>query len=151
MKINLTKEQYEQLLRVTYLGSWMATLPQEECDAGYEAMEQFILSLAKSFGYENYVGYDESTKEYFPTEEFEQKTDVIELIRDYNTYVIWQELMLTLARRDLINEYGEEAVAAMSEEEMVEKEYPILMKYQDEFHENGLAHLVIESKQVTGK
>lgn len=143
MKIDLTKEQYEQLLKVVYLGNWMATLPQEECDTGIEGIGQFIFSLSVDFGFQNYIGYDDDTKEYFPTEEFEQKTDVIDLIRDYNTYTIYQELVLTLARRDLINQYGEEAMEKMSESEMVEKEYPILMKYQDELQENGLANLVI--------
>lgn len=146
MKIEITKEQYEQMLKVVYLGSWVATLPHEEADSDLEAIEQYVLSLAKDFGFENFVGYDENSKEYFPTEEFEQKTDVIDLIRDYNTYVIFQELMLTLARRDLIREHGEEAVDAMAEDEMVEKEYPILMRYQEEFQENGLSNIIIAGK-----
>jgi hypothetical protein len=143
MKVDLTKEQYEQLLKVVYLGNWMATLPQEECDADIEGIGQFVFSLAADFGFQNYIGYDNDTKEHFPTEEFERKTNVIELIMDYNTYTVYQELVLTLARRDLVKQYGGEAVEAMSETEMVEKEYPILMKYQDEFQDNGLANLVI--------
>ena len=47
MKIELTQKQYEALLKIVYLGSWMASSTKDEPEMEYENIEQRILSFAK--------------------------------------------------------------------------------------------------------
>ena len=148
MKIDLTKSQYETLLKVVYLGNWVAASVTEEAAKEFEDFEQYVLSLARDFELQEYVGFDEEENAWYPTEEFEEKTGVVDTIGDYNMHTVWEEMVLSLARRDLVAEYGEEKVQAMSEEEMMEKEYPLVVKYEEEFRENGFENLTIPKKAL---
>jgi hypothetical protein len=147
MKIDLTQKQYEALLKVVYLGSWMANSTKDEPDEEYEGIEQFILSLAKDFGLEQYVAFDKKMKSYFPTEKFEEGTDVVELVDMYNEYTVWEALVLSLSRRDLIKKHGAKKIEEMSEEELLEKEYPLIQKYEEEFRDHGFENLYVKTKK----
>jgi len=147
MKIELTQEQYEALLKIVYLGSWMASSTKEEPEMEYENIEQYILSFAKDFKLEKFVGFDKKQKSYYPTEEFEDATDVIEQIEAYNEYTVWEALVLALSRRDLVKKYGAKKTEEMSDEELLEKEYPLIQKYEEEFREHGFDNLHVRQKK----
>jgi hypothetical protein len=147
MKIELTQEQYEALLKIVYLGSWMASSTKDEPEMEYENIEQYVLSLAKDFKMEKFVGFDKKMKSYYPTEEFENATDVVEQIDAYNEYTVWEALVLFLSRRDLVKKYGPEKVDKMADEEVLEKEYPFIQKYEDEFREYGFDNLYVKPKK----
>ena len=143
MKIDMTEGQFEVLLKMVYLGGWMAGLATDEPDKEFSNFEQYVLSLAKGFGFESYVGFDKDAHAYYPTEEFEEKTGVVDMIGDYNMHTVWEEVVLSLARRDLAAEYGDLAVSSMSEEESIEKEYPFILKYEEELRQNGFENFQI--------
>jgi hypothetical protein len=147
MKIEFTKKQYEALLKIVYLGSWMASSTKEEPAKEYEIIEQYILSFAKDFKMENFVGFDKKLKSYYPSEAFEDATDVIDQIDAYDEYKVWETLVLSLAHRDIVKKYGEKKVEQMSEEEVLEKEYPLIQKYEEEFREHGFDNLYVRSKK----
>jgi hypothetical protein len=147
MHIDLTKKQFENLLQLVYLGDWIAQAPREEPENGLAAMEQYLLSLAKEFGLKSYAGFDKEAGIYYPTEEFEKRTGVVQMLDQYNEYTVWETLMLGLARRDLVHELGEDKVEAMSEEELNEKEYPLIQKYEEEFSKHGLDNLMVKQKR----
>jgi len=147
MKIELTQKQYEALLKIVYLGSWMASSTKDEPEMEYEKIEQYVLSFAKDFKMENFVGFDKKMKSYFPTEEFENSTDVVEQIDAYNEYTVWEALVLSLSRRDIIKKYGAEKVDKISDEELLEKEYPFIQKYEEEFREHGFDNLYVKPKK----
>jgi hypothetical protein len=147
MKIEFTPKQYEALLKIVYLGSWMASSTKEEPEMEYENIEQYILSFAKDFSMDKFVGYDKKQKSYFPTEEFENTTDVVEQIDAYNEYTVWEALVLSLSRRDVVKKYGAKKAEQMSDEELLEKEYPLIEKYEEEFREHGFDNLYVRSKK----
>ncbi|OPX96351.1 MAG: hypothetical protein A4E62_01154 [Syntrophorhabdus sp. PtaU1.Bin002] len=147
MKIDLTQEQYEALLKMVYLGGWVASSPQEEPDEEYDAIEQHILSYAKDFGMDKYVTFDAKMKTYIPTEEFEKRTDIVDVLDAYNEYTVWEALILSLARRDLIKKHGPGIVEKMSDEELLEKEYPFIQKYEEEFSEHGFDNLYVKTRK----
>jgi len=147
MKIEFTQKQYEALLKIVYLGSWMASSTKEEPAKEYENIEQYILSFAKDFKVDKFVGFDKKLKSYYPSEEFEDATDVIEQIDAYDEYKVWETLVLSLAHRDIVKKYGEKKVEQMSEEEVLEKEYPLIQKYEEEFREHGFDNLFVRSKK----
>jgi hypothetical protein len=147
MKIEFTQKQYEALLKIVYLGSWMASSTKEEPAKEYENIEQYILSFAKDFKMDKFVGFDKKLKSYYPSEEFENATDVIEQIDDYDEYKVWETLVLSFSHRDIVKKYGEKKVEQMSEEELLEKEYPLIQKYEEEFREHGFDNLYVRSKK----
>lgn len=147
MKVELSQEQYMTLLKMVYLGSWMANSPKEEPDEEYDGIEQYIYSLAKDFGLEDHIAFDEKMKSYLPTEKFEKSSGVVELIDAYNEYTVWEALVLFLSRRDLIKEYGPEKVEAMTDEELLEKQYPLIQKYEEEFRDRGFEGLFVEPRK----
>ena len=150
MKIEFTQEQYEALLKIVYLGNWMASSTKETPEREYENIEQYILSFAKDFNLEKFVGFDQKQKSYYPSEEFENSTDVVQLIDAYDEYQVWEDLVLSLSHRDIVKKYGEKKVEEMSDEELLEKEYPLIQKYEDEFREHGFDNLYVRSKKSSG-
>src|SRR4030067_758701 len=141
MEIKFTKEQYETLIKLVYLGYWMikSTHGDEEAEK-FEEIEQYIFSLAKDFKLENYIRHNKEFDKYFPTIEFEEESKVEKYISEYNDGILWDELINRLAMRDLIKKYGEDEV-----EERVEKQQPFIEKYENEFSKNGIENLVLKS------
>lgn len=146
----LTKEQYENLLKVVYLGNWMINAirsgaPGDEQIEKYNEIAQYIYSFAKDAQLEKYIEFDEKYGEFFPTEEFEMETDIEQYRQDYDEETFWEDLIDKLAWRDFENEYGLETVKQMTPEERIEKEYPFEEKYRTEFGEYGIDRLHIQS------
>jgi hypothetical protein len=144
MEINFTKEQYENLIKLVYLGNWMinAIRTDDRIEKFYD-LEQYIYSYFKDFGLHEYIEYDKELKKFFPTEELMEE-ELEEYIDDYNDYNFWDELTFRLARRDLLKKYGENEVEKMSLEERMKKEVPFLEKYGEEFEKYGVERLGIE-------
>ncbi len=59
------------------------------------------------------------------------------------TMIFWDELMHRLARRDLIEAYGEYSARNIPPEELLEKEHPFIDKYIDAFENHGIENLII--------
>src|SRR3990167_4344335 len=116
MKMNFTKKQYLSLMKLVYLGNWLANASrlQDEQIKEYEEIEDYIFSFAKEFGYDRYVEHEsEDGGRYFPTRYFEEETDVEILREDYDNETFWQEAADRFGDRDFIKKYGEEAIAKM--------------------------------------
>lgn len=149
MTLTLTPAQFKTLLKLVYLGNWMANAQRGEGGVEtipeYEDMEDFIFSHAKAFGLGAWV--DDELKDqdkYFPSREFEEDSGVHELIEEYDDYTFWDEFAEHLADRDLLREYGVEALKAMSRDERFGKYLELREKYDRELEEHGLERIVIE-------
>ena len=147
MKVELSQEQYMMLLKMVYLGSWMANSAKDEPEGEYDTIEQYIFSLAKDFGLDKHIAFDTKIKSYFPTEEFESSSGVVDVIDAYNEYTVWEALILSLSKRDLFKQYGADKVEAMTEEEFLEKQYPFIQKYEEEFRDHGFDGLFVEPRK----
>lgn len=106
MKINFTKKQYEDLVKLIYLGTWMINAHRtDDIIENYEDLEQYVLSFFKDFGMEKYILFDEELNKFFPTKAFEEDTEVDQYIDEYNNDIFGEELIDRLARRDFIQVY----------------------------------------------
>jgi hypothetical protein len=143
MKMNITKTQYEQLLKLVYMGLWVADVLDEDQEREFYETEQLILSSAKDFGLGGYVEYAEDSREHLFSQEFEETSGVMEYIDAYDDNSFWDELMHRLAYRDVINEIGEDRFSKMSVEERVERQEPYFQKYEKEFQRNGLDNVAV--------
>jgi hypothetical protein len=148
MDISFTKEQYENLVKLIYLGEWMINgIRTDDRIKKFEDLEQYIYSFYKDFGLEKYVEYDEKSKKFFPTNELEMESDVEGYRLDYEDEVFWDELIDRLARRDFIRQYGEKVIKKMEWKERMEKEDPFIERYDDEFQKHGIERLEIKDDQ----
>jgi hypothetical protein len=143
MKINFTKEQYETLIKIVYMGNGMVNTADESENNKFTALEEYIFSFAKNFGLEHLVEYGETEKTYYPSEKLEEDEEIIEYIQNYDDNIFWEKLTFNLARRDMENKYGRETVDKMSEEESFIKGQSFAQKYEKEFSKNGLKNLKI--------
>ena len=145
MKINFSKKQFENLIKLVYLGNWMinAIRVGDEKIKKYDEIEQYIYSFAKDFGLEKYIEFSKKYNKFFPARELEEGTDVEQYREEYDNETFWEDLIDRLTRRDFIKKYGEGTVKKMSLEERIEKEYPFEEKYRNEFEKNGIENLKV--------
>ncbi|TDL34884.1 hypothetical protein E2R51_03945 [Jeotgalibacillus sp. S-D1] len=102
MKVEMTKDQYKKMLKAFYLGDLVLHSMKEdneENDDQYISTEQYVMSLAKDFGFEDYVEYDESLGQFFPTPLMEQEFEVS--MRKYEEEILPDQIAATLARNEV--------------------------------------------------
>ena len=148
-KIELTKEQFKALLKLVYLGNWLANAQRDGSNENphleeYEEIENYIFSFAKRFGLRKYVDDEEAAKgKFYPTRFFEEGTDVQKLIEEYDEETFWDELIDRLGDRDFFRHYSKNEIKKMTREERFEKFYKFIDKWEDEMHEHGIERLKI--------
>ena len=127
MNIELTKAQFLALLKAVYLGNWIANANRDGSTADprkkeYEAIEDYIFSFAKQFGFSEFVD-DEDVGEgkFFPTRKFEEETDVDELHDEYDEETFWDELIDRLGERDFYRRYSKGEIKKMNRDERFEE------------------------------
>jgi hypothetical protein len=145
MKIKFTKEQYENLMKLVYLGEWMANSHRtDDRIKKYDKLQKYIFSFAKDFGLEKYVD-DENVDDgdFYPTRFFEEETDVNRLQEEYDNDAFWSELPDRLGERDFYEKYSEEDWEKMTREERFLKIQECIIKWEEEFDKNGIERLGI--------
>jgi len=150
MKINITKKQYWELLRATYMADWMANSICEqdmEQDKGIKDIRNFIFSFAKDFGYEEFVTFDKDTKTYYSTWDLDDEPKIRELIKRYDEHTFWEEAMEMFAERDVHEKYTYDDLEKMDHEERVGKIWEAEDRWSKEFEEYGIKRLrVVDMK-----
>lgn len=149
MEIKLTKEQYYNLVKLITIAGWVLETVATEIDEDgifedeIEPMldtEQYILSKHEDFKLKKV--FKDSDNYYSVTYELEE--EVLPLLELFAENSFWDELAHRLARRDVIEEYGESAVNSMDPLQLHEFEDEHIRKYQDEFSQNGIDRLKIK-------
>jgi len=104
MKIELTKEQYLNLLKMAHiansvLGILGDVLPEpeyKEKSNEAESLEDYFLSYARDFGCDNLVE-DFHGKTLMKDEIYEK---IQEIMDEYDDYIFWNELEVRMGKRD---------------------------------------------------
>ena len=145
MKINFTKKQYENLLKLVYLGEWMANAHRvDDRIEKYDELSSYIFSYAKEFGFGKYSdGEQVGDGKYYPTRFFEEETDVHVLHEEYDEETFWDELTERMGQRDFYHKYSKEEIKKMDREEYFTKLYECIDKWDEETSKNGLDRLGI--------
>lgn len=132
-EIKLSKEGLETLLKLIYLGNWLANANREEerTIKKFEEIKTQIFSL---------IGNKDIEKEY---ENLKYDNEIINIIEEYNEITFWDLLITRLAERDMILEYGEDNLRNLSVDEYKKIHLEYQKKYYQEFFENGLWNLII--------
>jgi len=147
MKITLTKEQYEILMRLVYLGNWVINGDRtEDRFEEYDRVENELFSQAEKFGLSGLAEFDEASSSWLASHRFED--EAIGLLDECIEDVFWDELARRLAWRDVLLIYGDEAVDGMTEEAKIRLESPYIDKYRDEIEKNGVMNLFVNRSTV---
>ncbi|MGZ5498140.1 MAG: hypothetical protein ACXWHI_05430, partial [Candidatus Aminicenantales bacterium] len=78
----------------------------------------------------------EETKKAIPSGELEEK--MTEPVDFYNDNCFWDQLIYRMADRDYVLKFGEKALEELYAEKGMERERPLIEKYEKEFNDNGL-------------
>lgn len=146
-KIEFSKKQFLTLLKIIYLGNWLANAHRtgeyhDKHIKEYEDMEDYIFSFAKQFGYEEYIDDDDSDKgKYYPNRKFDEEINLYELIQEYDEESFWEELPERLGQRDFHMKYTTEEITKMTQEEKFLKFYECVDEWIGELNENGLENI----------
>lgn len=137
--MKLTKEQYEVLVNALYIANWLVE-EDEDADPNnpYAQLEQYVLEQAKEFGFEANVEKDEDSGALALTEEYEEQSDIFDVIENYEDGIFYSRLAAHLAAPEL------DALPDMEEEALIEKEEEIITKYYDRLIENGLDDVILK-------
>lgn len=137
MKINFTKKEYKHLVTMIGIADWVINahhvdVQHKEC----RSLIAKILSYAKEMGMGDC--YVKDGDEYYETREYEEKSEKMAFIQEYEEQVFWEELISKLVDRDYHKKYGgEEADFSMRIERYTKMEH----MYADEVNEHGIKNL----------
>jgi hypothetical protein len=148
MEIILTTDEYEALLEMVQIASWILhayRVEHEPETKAYRDLEQKILSLAKEAGFGDLVQYSEELREYFPSRAFEEEGRAMQFIEEYDEESFWDELAERLSTRDLVEEEGEVKVERMDRWERATRIESGHGKYLEEFERHGLGRLRLQT------
>lgn len=150
--IMLTKEQYLVLAKTVYMGNWMANanrggLGDEPLRTEYEEIANLIFSQASAFGFPKTFEHDlEFDEEYQNTHD--SMSPLFEIIDEYNTENMWDELVSELAGRDMAEAHPLEEVLKMSDDQRYMTRMKYVDKWDDEFVVYGAQRLVVDTTMV---
>ena len=129
------------LVEMVSLATEMAALnPNDTGQAGYarvEGIENKVLAAAKSTELTGIIGFDMERGKNRVTEKFQDSAYFQECFHEVRNAVFWEELMIRLAERDLIQEIGPAAHEALDEEERRQKAVPLEKRYWEKFQKDG--------------
>ncbi|MDA3898969.1 MAG: hypothetical protein PF637_00465 [Spirochaetes bacterium] len=142
MKIECTKEEYAALAQLIYLGEFMinGVRDQENEIKQFRTLKNEFLSKADEFGFSENVVKDDNN-DYDISPDYEET--VMEFITEYDDECFWEELLTRLARKDLVNQFSEEELKGMAQDELLDREMLFIDKYEDEIEKNGLMNIGI--------
>lgn len=152
MKINITKEQYRELITMSgitntifgLLGDALPDTDYKERSKKSDEFESYLLQFAGEFDYEESANDDDG--EIVMDEEF-CENDIIPILDEFEDFVLQDKLSNILAWRDFDREHTK-----AEKEKMAEKNggyfgvalYEYEKKYWDEFEEHGFERLEVK-------
>ena len=141
MHLRVSDDELATLVEMVSLATEMAALnPNDGGQAGYarfEEVEKKVLEAAKSTGLAGIVEFDMERGKNRVTEKFQENAYFQECFNEFRNAVFWEELMVRLAERDLIQEIGPAAHEALTEEERHKKTVPLEKRYWEKFQKDG--------------
>ena len=146
MKLELSKRDYLALMTVLEIADWVmhayrADEPPET--APMRALEQKVLALAEQFGCGELVEYDTQEKRWCITREFDETSDALQFLNEFESDNFWEQLTDRLVERDLVRQIGEIAYKRLDPEETEDRQEPYRTLYGEEFLTHGVDRLEI--------
>jgi hypothetical protein len=147
MKIEFSKGQFRELIRLVMLGANVETSVLEEREEPYEHvydLEEYLLSKADDFELDGMV--EKKAGEFFPSKKLEADTERI--MREYDDDTFWFKLETELGQRDFYETLSFKELRAIKEGQvpMPDAVKELYEKYADEFDRYRISRLRIVAK-----
>ena len=145
MKIELSNEQYRDLVMLVCLGDWVrgdvADQRGENSDRWKKIKERVLFAAIN----ENIPGIAELFHGTIMTTD-NLSHEYEEMLDEYNNEIFWHELSLRLGQRDYEREATKEDIGYTESHYgmLPEKVHKYYKKYDDEFEDNGIERLEIK-------
>lgn len=140
MELKLTNEEYEKLVKLVYMGMWIAESTEKASEI-FGPLEQLIYSQSTQIPDQKLIEYDAVDQNYYPAAQFDNDDTVMDAIEAYEETCFWDELIDRFTKRDMIRTYGLDKIHHMTQDEIFEKEKEFIEKYEKIFQEFGLDKL----------
>lgn len=142
MEINLSRGQFETVIKAAHLGNWLVNAIRVPGSyvREFEELEQFLLSLAHGSGLHDIVEFDPTLSQFFEKDEILEKLQPF--IDEYNDEAFWDGLVDRLADRDFSETYGD-AAKRMDQNEQFGKLSEFVERYEAEVEKHGIERLRI--------
>ncbi len=132
MEISLNNEQFLTLLEAVHAAAHICPSPE------IIELENDLLQKAVSVGVPGIVfEEDRLMLGNIFTKPLHDRLD------KYDEIVFWRSLAEEMADKDLRLKFGEETIAAMTDDEYFEKSAPLITEYDEEFKNHGTDRLII--------
>ena len=147
MKLDLTKAQYKEILKLVMLGTEVKTTALEAIDEpveGADALQQYLLDHVEDFELDELVR--KSGGQTLPGEKLLHEVDHI--LHHYDDDTFWFTLETELGQRDFYESLDFKAHRALKEGDggLPDAVHEFYEKYADEFERHGADRLRIVAK-----
>jgi len=145
MQLELTKEQFRELLKAVIIGVQIREAVAEEQDApGWEKLrdiERYLLSAAKDFGNEDMAEYFADV--WIPSDPISEGVE--EELEEYKNQEFWERLHVGLAQRDFFRTVTKAEKKHMADDNSMfpKRMYQLYKKYAKELEKHGIDRLEI--------
>jgi hypothetical protein len=147
MKIDITKEEYVDLLDLFHIANWVLVSHKTTVDPQVEKLEMIIqkfYAIADEIGRGDLIEYDPARGKYRPTKKLEETSRSMEFIDEFVDHSFWDELIVRFAERDAARQAsGYDKLDLLGHEERHAFVDPFEERYAEEFNKRGIERLEI--------
>lgn len=144
MQLDLTKEQFKELLLNVMIGVYVRGAVADSRDEDfqqYEEFEKFLLEQARKAGWEEFV--EDFRNTILPSDSLSEEEE--EIMEAYDEDEFWHRLNLLLGQRDFYRSLGkEEAKELKKSHRLPDRVHEFYQKWWEEFEQYGIERLEIE-------
>lgn len=144
IEVPFSRESFERLLKLVYLGNVVVNGLFKKRITEYDALESYLFSLAREVGLGRFVR--DTQHGSAPSVEFTNLPDMKRYKREYHEEIFWDELARRMADRDLRTQRGGAQVAQSSDRWYEEAVAIFKEMYEEEFDTHGIKRLVIDEE-----
>lgn len=144
MPTQFSREEYQRLMDLAMIASWVLHVfeTEENPEAqDYDQVIQKIYAGAREKGLGDLVAYDEQAGAYLPTPDYEDESEIMDLLEDFEDNLFWFGLAQRMALKTLVDQKGIETYDELFDEENAAKLRALEARFADEFYENGLNNI----------
>ena len=110
----------------------------------YDQVIQKIYAGAEQMGLGELVTKDEETGACYPTPDYEEESEVMDLLEDFEDNLFWFGMAQRMALKTLVDEEGIETYDELFDETNAAKLRALEARFAEEFYENGLNNIKAE-------
>ena len=152
MMIELSDEEYQRLLTLVSIGERVLSdwTPESRWSTQQQRSADLLVDLcarAPDSRHADLVARDPDSGEWVPSRALEDETDRI--ISYYDEEVFWDQLVTRFARRDLVAEYGDDALKRLSPAHARQAEEAMIGYYEREVDRHGIARMIVGEDKRT--